>query len=153
MELDGAGCVAGDRVRGGEDGGLGVDELEYALAGGHGGLQDVVLLAEVHDGPEESLRVLDEADEDADGDGAEEAGDARWIHSEGVGRGEESGIVQDGLAAAPEDESDGGGREEFDDRVVPGVSEDGVGPGLLVLGVDGGEGVEGAALAIEELHD
>ena len=56
--------------------GLGVEELEDALAGGHGGLQDVVLLAEVLDGPEEALRVLDEADEDAEGDGAEEAGGA-----------------------------------------------------------------------------
>ena len=66
---------------------------------------------------------------------------------------QEGGVVQDGGAAAPEDEGDGGGAEEFDDGVVPGVGEDGVGPGLLVLGVDGGEVVEGAALAVEELHD
>ena len=48
---------------------------------------------------------------------------------------------------------DGGGGEEFDDGIVPGVGEDGVGPGALVFGVDGGEGVEGAALAVEELDD
>ena len=60
---------------------------------------------------------------------------------------------EDGAAAEPDDQSDGGGAEEFDDRVVQRVGEDGVGPGLLVLGVDGGEVVEGALLAVEELHD
>ncbi len=53
--------------------------------------------------------------------------------------------VQDGDAAAPDDEGDGDGAEELDDRVVEGVGEDGVGPGVLVLAVDGGEVVEGAA--------
>ena len=66
---------------------------------------------------------------------------------------EEGVVVQDGFAAAPEDKADGGGREEFHDRVVPGVGEDGVGPGAFVFGVDGGEVGEGAALAVEELDD
>ena len=107
--------------------------MRWRLAGGHGSLQDVVFLAEVHDGPEESLRVLDEHDEHTERDGAEESGSAG---DEGV-RGEERGVVEDGQAAAPEDQGDGGGAEEFDDRVVPGVREDRVGPGLLVFGVDG----------------
>ena len=132
---------------------MGVEQLEDALAGSHGGLQDVVLLAEVHDGPEEALRVLDEADEDADLDGPEDAGSVGGIEADGVGGGEEGGVVQHGLATAPEDEGDGGGGEEFDDGIVPGVGEDGVGPGALVLGIDGGEVVEGAALAVEELDD
>ena len=45
------------------------------------------------------------------------------------------------------------GEQEFDAGIVPGVGEDGVCPGALVLGVDGGEVGEGAPLAVEELHD
>ena len=56
-------------------------------------------------------------------------------------------------AAAPDHEGDRGRAEELNDRVVERVGEDGVGPGLFVFGVDGGEVVEGAALAVEELHD
>ena len=40
--------------------GLGIDQLEDALRRGHGGLQDVVLLAEVLNGPEETQPVLEE---------------------------------------------------------------------------------------------
>src|SRR5665213_262571 len=61
--------------------------------------------------------------------------------------------MQDGDAAAPDDQGDGDGAEELDDRIVEGVGEDGVGPGQLVFVVDGGEVVEGALLAVEELHD
>ena len=42
-ELDAAGVVAGDGSGGRDDRRLGVEEFEDALAGGHGGLQDVVL--------------------------------------------------------------------------------------------------------------
>ncbi len=63
------------------------------------------------------------------------------------------GCCSDGDAAAPDDEGDGEGGEELDDGVVEGVGEDGVGPGVLVFDVDGGEVVEGTALAVEELHD
>src|ERR1035437_6255474 len=69
----------------------------------------------------------------------------------GVGGGDEGRVVNDCGAASPEDQGDGAGTEEFDDGVVPCVGEDGVSPGLLVLGVDGGEVVEGAALSVEEL--
>ena len=44
------------RMRGRNDLRLGVEQLEDALAGGHGGLQDVVLVAEVLNGPQEALR-------------------------------------------------------------------------------------------------
>ena len=64
------------------------------------------------------------------------------------------GVAKDGDAAAePDDERDGDGAEEFDDGVVERVGEDRVGPGDLVFGVDGCEVVEGALLAVEELHD
>ena len=46
----------------------GIEQLEDALAGGHGRLQDVVLVAQVLNGPPEALRVLDEHGEHADGD-------------------------------------------------------------------------------------
>ena len=61
--------------------------------------------------------------------------------------------MHDGKAAAPEDEGDGDGGEELDDRVVEGVGEDGVGPGDFVFEVDGREVVERAFFAVEELHD
>ena len=148
-EFDASGLVSWDGVCGGDDLGGGVEQVEDALAGSHGGLEDVVFVAELLDGAEEALGVLDEGDEDTEGDGAEEArsaGEQRMGFQQG-------GVVEDGGATAPEDEGDGGGAEELDDGVVEGVGEDGVGPGLLVLVVDGGEVVEGAALAVEELYD
>jgi hypothetical protein len=61
---------------------------------------------------------LDEADEDTDLDGAEDAGCVVGMEANGVRGGEEGVVVQDGFSAAPEDERDGGGGEEFDDRIV-----------------------------------
>ncbi len=113
------------------DVGGGVEEFEDALGGGHGGLEDVVLLAQVHDGAEETLGVLDEGDEDAEGDGA----------------------VEGGQTAAPDDKGDGDRGEELDGGVVEGVGEDGVFEGVHVLPVDGGEVVVGARFAVEELDD
>src|SRR5215470_18704338 len=46
---------------------LSVEQLEDALAGSHGRLQDVVLLAKVLDRPEEALRILHEGGNNADG--------------------------------------------------------------------------------------
>src|ERR1035441_5110929 len=46
-------------------------------------------------GAEEALRVLDEADEDADGDGAEEAGDAGGMQAQRSSGVEEGVVVQD----------------------------------------------------------
>src|SRR5271157_475817 len=43
-----------------------IQQLEDAFAGGHGGLQDVVFFAEVHDGAEEAQSVLDEGDQHAE---------------------------------------------------------------------------------------
>ena len=59
-EFDAVDAVARDGMGGLDDLRRGVEQLEDALAGGHGGLQDVVFVAEVLDGPPEALRVLDE---------------------------------------------------------------------------------------------
>ncbi len=57
-ELDAVGAVARLRMGGADDLRRGVEQLEDALAGGHGGLQDVVLVAQILNGPPEALRVL-----------------------------------------------------------------------------------------------
>ena len=75
------GCGGRDNFR------LRIEQLEDALAGGHRGLQNVVLVAQVLDGPEEALRILDERDQHAEGDGVPQ-------HSE---------------AAEPDDQRDGDG--------------------------------------------
>ena len=62
-------------------------------------------------------------------------------------------VAEDGVATEPDNQRDGGRAEEFDDGIVERVGEDGVGPGLFVLGVDGRVVVEGTLLAVEELHD
>ena len=51
-----------------------VEQVENAFGGGHGGLQDVEFFAEVLNGAEETLRVMREGDEDADGERAGESG-------------------------------------------------------------------------------
>ena len=107
-----------------------VQQFENALAGRHGGLQDVVLVAQVLDGPPEALRVLDEHGQHADGDRSAE-------HAE---------------AAAPDHQRDGDGGEHFNGGVVEGVGEDGVFKGDHVLAVDGFKVLVGALFAVEELH-
>ena len=81
-----------------EDGGFGVEQSEDALAGCHGCLEDVVFVAEVLDGTEEALRVLNEGDEHAEGDGAEDG----VAHSGGI-----AGVAEDGVAAEPDDKFNG----------------------------------------------
>ncbi len=110
--------------------GCSVEQLEDALAGGHGGLQDVVFVAQVLNGPPEALRILDEHGQHADGDRAGE----------------------DAEAATPDDQRNGDGREQFDCRVVERVGKDGVFEGDHVQAVDVFKVVVGALLAIEELH-
>ncbi len=117
-------------------------------------MQDVVFFAEVLNGAEEALGVLDEGDEDAERDGG-----TGYVHRmqkvlvKRQARGKRSAGEEGADAAAPDDQSDGGGAEQFDRRIVEGVGEDGVLEGVHVQAVDRGELVEGAALAVEELHD
>ena len=75
-----------------------VEQLENAFGGGHGRLQDIELVAQVLNGLEESLRVLHEGDEHADG------------HHAG----------QRSQAAVPEDGNDGDDAEEFDGGIETG---------------------------------
>ena len=56
----GASVTAGETTSHGR-----VQQFEDAFARGHGGLQDVVLFAEVHDRAEEAQSVLDEGDQHA----------------------------------------------------------------------------------------
>ena len=72
-EFDTPGVVACDGVGWRDDLRFSIEKFEDALAGSHGRLQDVVFIAEVLDRAEETLRVLDEGDEDAEGYGAEDA--------------------------------------------------------------------------------
>ena len=60
--------------------------------------------------------------------------------------------VHDLSATKPDDAGNGHGGENFDDRVVDGVRQDGVFVGFAMAVVDFGEFVVGAALAIEELE-
>ncbi len=67
VEFDGgdaAGAARGDS--GGSTIRLGIEQLEDALGGRHGALQDVVLLAQVLDGPEEAQAVLQKRDHHAE---------------------------------------------------------------------------------------
>ena len=125
-------AVAGHGMRGAHDLRRGIHELEDALAGGHGGLQDVVLVAQILNGPPEAQRELREHDEHADGD-----------------RGRQ---VQHAEAAAPDHQRNGDRREKIDRRVVERVGEDRVLEGDHVLPVDGFEVLVGALFAVEELH-
>ena len=108
----------------------GIEQLEDALARGHGGLQDVVLVAQVLDGPPEALRIHVEHGQHADGHRARQ-------HAE---------------AAAPDHQRDGHRRQQIDRRIVERVGEDRVFERDHVLAVDVFKVVEGALLAVEQLH-
>ncbi len=63
LNAAGSGRCLGNRRRSNLDGR--VQQLENAFAGCHRRLQNIVLLAEILNGTEEALRVLDESSEDA----------------------------------------------------------------------------------------
>ena len=112
-DLAGEGRGQGCRVLG--DGLLVVQQLEDALAGGQGGLHDVVALGQLADGPEEAPRLLDEGQQQAPGDGP--------------------GLE---LEARIEDQGrQGAGGDELHHREEHRVGEDGAEEGLEVVLVDG----------------
>ena len=124
----GAGCGAA----GGRMVGLRVEQLEDALGRRHGALQDVVLLAEVLNRPEESQAVLQE----------------RHQHAE------RQSAAFDAQAAVREDGRQRQHGDEFHHRVEPAIGGDGVLVGVHVIAIDAVEFHRAAALAIEELqHD
>ena len=110
--------------------GCGIEQLEDALAGGHGGLQDVVLVAQVLNGPPEALRVLLNM-------ASTPMVTVPGEHAE---------------AAAPDHERDGDRRQEFDRGVVERVGKDRVFERDHVQAVDCFKVLVGALFAIEELH-
>ncbi len=76
-EFDAVAAVALDGMRRAHNLRLRVEQLEDALAGGHGRLQDVVLVAQILNRPPEALRVLDEHGQHADSDRAVRARQSR----------------------------------------------------------------------------
>jgi hypothetical protein len=101
--------------------------LNNPLGRGHGGLQDVVLFAQVLDGAEEAGGVLQKRDHDPDGDSA----------------------ALEAPSAVGEKSRDGERREEFDDRIEPAIGDDGVLEGEHVLAIDLVELLGAFFLAIE----
>ncbi len=118
-------------IRGIDDLRRGIEQLEDAFACGHGCLQDVVLVAEVLNGAPEALGIHVECCQHADGDGAGE----------------------DAETAAPDDERNGDGRQDFDCGVIECVGEDRVLEGDHVQAVDCFEVLVSALFAIEELDN
>jgi hypothetical protein len=107
-----------------------IEELENPLTGSHGRLQDVVLFAEILDGPEEALGILDKRNQNA----------------------QRGRAADDVVAAEPDDTSDCDRREDFDHRIVNGVRQDRVFERVHVDGIHFGKLVEGAFFAIEQLQ-
>src|SRR5437879_5456226 len=108
-----------------------IQELEDALGGGHGGLEDVELFAEVLNGAEEALSEHGEGGENAKGEAA----------------------GKDANSTGPKDQRDGGEAEEFHGRIEEGVSENGVAPSEHIIAVALLKFLDGFVFAVEELHD
>ena len=133
-----------------------IQQLEDAFAGGHGRLQDVVFLAEVHDRAEEAQSVLDEGDQHAQRRCT--AGTRRNAISvfqlkltATLVTGDASHHV---AAAEPDHAGNRNDGKNFDRRVVDRVGHDRVFVRVHVAAIDFREAVVGLALAIEELqHD
>ncbi len=129
-ELDAAGTVAGARRSRALQLGRRIQQLEDAFAGGHRRLQDVVFFAQVLDGAEEALGILDKGDQHADGDR----------------------VAQHAIPAQPDHQRDGHRAQQLHRRVVERIGQDGVFEGHHVLPVDRFELLVGALLAVEQLH-
>src|SRR4029077_13228098 len=107
-----------------------IQQFEDTLAGRHGRLQDVVLVAQILYGAEEALRVLHERGQHADGDGAAKHTESAEINHHG----------------------DGHAGKDFNHRVVERVGHDRVFEGVHVLGVDAVKAAVGAPFAVEKLQ-
>ena len=107
-----------------------VQQFEDALGAGHGRLQDVVLVAQVLDGPEKALRVLDEGD----------GGACRHQPA------------QSHAAALVEDDGHRHRTQEFHRRIKEAVRQDGVLVGFHVGGVDLFELAEAEIFMVEKLE-
>src|SRR5215510_14777542 len=107
-----------------------IEQPEDAFAGADGRLKDVVLVADVLNGLPQTLCVLQESHERADGDR----------------------ILNHLPAAVPDYRRDADGRDQVHQRVEDRVIKDRVYVGLQVRRVDVGELAERLLLAVEELN-
>src|ERR1700731_3355473 len=102
-----------------------IQQLEYAFAGGHGRLQDVVFFTEVHDGAEEAERVLDEGDQYAErGHGGYQSERDQRFPVETHGDAGDAKIAYHVASAKPDDACNRDSRKDFYDRVVNRVGHD-----------------------------
>src|ERR1700761_8343936 len=112
LELDTARAITGASVRRRSDVRRFVEQFEDAFGCRHRRLQDVVFVAEVLDGAEEALRILNECDENAESDYVSEYAK---VHDATVGRNEIAVVrdpgehrgVQYSAATEPDHECDG----------------------------------------------
>ena len=125
-----AGCDGRNGLRRRLDCDRRVEQLEDALGAGHGALQNIVLIAEVLDGLEEALGILNKSHQDADGQ-------SRPEHL---------------VAAVPENQRHCGGTQHLHRGIKQRVGVDGIEEGNLVGCVDAVELLETFFLAVEELH-
>src|SRR5690348_896966 len=114
IELNAARAYSFAGKLGREDVNRRIQQFEDAFTGSHGRLQDVVFVAQVLDGAEESLGVLHESGQHAKSDR----------------------IAKRAEAAEVDDHGNGGAGKNFHHRIVERVSHDGVFIGVHVLGVD-----------------
>src|SRR6185312_746377 len=129
-----------------------IEQLEYAFTGGHGGLQNVVLVAQVLDGTEEALRVAHKGDQNAERRDRGDCMNHRQVVDELQSDRGDRPLVKDSIASEPDDAGNGDVRKNFNDRVIKGVGEDGVLVRLHVAFVDFGKLAEGALFAVEQLQ-
>src|SRR5467141_1736071 len=107
-----------------------IQQLEDALGGSHGGLENVEFLAEVLNRAEEALR----------------------IHGKSCKNTKAEGAVEDTIAAGPKNKGDGGEAEKFDCRIEQSVGENGIAPGEHVVAIALPKFIHGFAFAVEKLH-
>ena len=130
-----------------------IEQFEDALAGGHGGLQDVVFFAEVHDRAEEAQGVLDESDEHAERCHRRQQAECdQRLPIETYGNAARRDVSHHVPAAEPDYAGNGNGGEDLNRGVVNRVGHDRVFERFHVAAIDFREAVVGLALAIEELQ-
>jgi len=113
------------------DAGRRIQQLEDAFGGGHGPLQNVVLLAEILDGTEEAQPVLQE----------------RHHHAQ------RQGAALDAEAAISQDAGQRQHRQKLHYRIEPAIGQDGVLVGVHMLAVDAVELLTAFGFPVKKLQD
>ena len=123
-----SGAVSG--AEGGSTVSFGIQQLENPFRGGHGSLQNVVLLAQVLDGAEETQSVLQKCHHHS--------------QCQAAGLNAQAAVSQNGRQ--------GQHGNEFHHRIKPAVGRDGVLVCIHVLAVDAVKFLGAAPFAVEELQ-